>query len=340
MSRWSTNPERSLLLLVLSLSLAGASATGCRKAAGDGRIVASGHVEATEVRLSAKVGGRLASLSVDEGDQVQAGQKVAEIDDIDLKLALAAAEADRGQARAELRLRLAGSRSEDVREARAQVARAEAELDGASRDLDRMQGLLDSGSGTPKARDDARSRRDGAAASLQAARERLAKLEAGFRSEEKDSARARLAAAEARIAQLEQQIQDARVVSPRQGVVTEKLAEAGELVAPGAGLVVITDLQDAWLTVYVGELDLARLRLGQEAEIRTDDGQTRQGQLSFISSRSEFTPKNVQTRDERVKLVYRLKLRLPNADGLFKPGMPAEARLAPESGTAARGRAK
>jgi HlyD family secretion protein len=89
----------------------------------------------------------------------------------------------------------------------------------------------------------------------------------------------------------------------------------------------VTDLTDAWLTVYVTGPDLGRIRLGQEAEVRTDDGQKRPGKVRYIASEAEFTPKNVQTRDERVKLVYRIKIGLDNADGLFKPGMPAEARL-------------
>jgi HlyD family secretion protein len=93
--------------------------------------------------------------------------------------------------------------------------------------------------------------------------------------------------------------------------------------------VVITDLAEPWLTVYVPELDLGRLRIGQEAQVRTDDGQARRGRVTFIASKAEFTPKNVQTRDERVKLVYKLKIGLENQDGLFKPGMPAEARLEP-----------
>jgi len=93
--------------------------------------------------------------------------------------------------------------------------------------------------------------------------------------------------------------------------------------------VVVTDLPNAWLNAYVAEPDLARLRLGQEAEVTTDDGQSRKGRVSFVASRAEFTPKNVQTRDERVKLVYRIKVALENADGLFKPGMPATAHLSP-----------
>ncbi|MCL4821911.1 MAG: efflux RND transporter periplasmic adaptor subunit [Vicinamibacteria bacterium] len=318
-------PRLPLAALAAVLALG----AGCRSAPDNGAIAASGHVEATEVRLAAKVGGRLLALDAEEGDVVTKGQVLARIDTTDLELALAAARAERAQADAGLRLSLAGARAEEIREAKAQVARAEAELDGARRDLERMQGLLDSGSGTPKSRDDARVRRDASAAVLDAARERLLRLETGARAEEKDAARARLAAADARIAQVEQQIADATVVSPLAGVLTEKLAEPGELLAPGAGLAVITDLQDAWLTVYVGEPDLGRIRLGQKAAIVTDDGQQREGTVSFVSPRAEFTPKNVQTRDERVKLVYRLKVALPNADGLFKPGMPAEARLEP-----------
>lgn len=315
-------PTAALLCLLVLVA-------GCRSQDDAGLIVASGHVEATEVRISAKVGGRLLALDAEEGDTIAKGQSLARIDTTDLELALNTARAERGQAEADLRLRLAGSRVEEVREARAQVARAEAELDGARRDLERMQGLLDSGSGTPKSRDDAKVRRDGAAAGLDAARERLARLETGARPEEKDAARARLAATDARIAQIQQQVTDAAVTSPLAGVLTEKLAEPGELLAPGAGLAVITDLQDAWLTVYVSEPDLGRIRLGQRADVRTDDGQVREGKIAFVSSRAEFTPKNVQTRDERVKLVYRLKVSLPNTDGLFKPGMPAEARLEP-----------
>ncbi|MCG6926480.1 MAG: efflux RND transporter periplasmic adaptor subunit [Acidobacteria bacterium] len=301
----------------------------CGGGSEDGRIRASGHVEATEVLVSTKVGGTLEHLGVDEGSLVEAGQEIARIDTVDILLALESAKAERALAQAELSLRLAGTRKEDILETKAQLARAEADLAGAERDLERMEGLLSAGSGTTKARDDARTRRDVAAASVDAARERLRRMEAGFRDEEKDAARARLQAAEAGIARLDQQREDAVIRSPVDGVVTQKLAEQGELMAPGAGLVVVTDLASAWLNAYVPEPDLGRIRLGQDAEVVTDDGQTRGGRVSFIASRAEFTPKNVQTRDERVKLVFRIKIALDNEDGLFKPGMPAEARLQP-----------
>ncbi len=321
---------RLRLPLPLALALAALGGAACREGDDPNLIVASGHVEATEVLVSTKVAGHVETLSVDEGHVVAEGQELARIDTTETRLALDAARAERALADAELRLRLAGSRVEDVSEARAQVARAEVDLDGAQKDLDRMEGLLAAGSGTTKARDDARTRRDAAVAALDAARQRLRRLEAGFRAEEKDAARARLAAAEARIAQLEQQLEDALVRSPVAGVVTAKLAERGELAARGTGIVVVTDLPNAWLNAYVAGPDLARIRLGQAAEVVTDDGQARKGRVSYVASRAEFTPKNVQTRDERVKLVYRVKVALENADGLFKPGMPATARLRAE----------
>ena len=89
----------------------------------------------------------------------------------------------------------------------------------------------------------------------------------------------------------------------------------------------VADLGNAWLNVYVGEPDLGRLRLGQAVTVVTDDGAQRPGKITFIAPEAEFTPKNVQTRDERVKLVYRVKVGLQNRDGFYKPGMPAEARL-------------
>jgi HlyD family secretion protein len=313
----------------LALALAGAA---CRRGNESGLIVASGHVEATEVIVSTKVPGIIESLSVDEGSVVTAGQELARIDTTDTRIALAGARAERAQADAELRLRLAGSRVEDVREAQAQVVRARADLEGAQKDLDRMEGLLASGSGTTKARDDARTRRDVARAALDAAKERLQRLEAGFRREEIEAARARVQAADAGIEQLEQQLKDAVILSPLAGVVTEKLSDRGELAARGTGIVVVTDLPNAWLNAYVSEPDLARLRLGQEAVVVTDDGQSRKGRVSFVASQAEFTPKNVQTRQERVRLVYRIKVAVENADGLFKPGMPATARLVPVAG--------
>jgi HlyD family secretion protein len=318
---------RTATALLLPLA---AGACGNRRDAS--LIVASGHVEATQVRVATKVAGRLESVSMAEGDRVQAGQELARIEGTDLRLALQQARAQRDQAAAELRLRLAGARREDVAEAEAQRASVATDLANANRDLERMQALLDKGSGTTKARDDAQARRDMTASRLTASGQALARLRAGSRVEEKDAARARVAAADAHIAQLEQQLKDAVIQSPVVGVVTEKIAEKGELLQPGAPLGEVTNLADAWLTVYLPETDLGRIRIGQPAEVATDGGQKRTGKVSFVAAQAEFTPKNVQTRDERVKLVYKVKIALDNGDGLFKPGMPAEATLQAAAG--------
>jgi len=303
------------------------AAWGCRGDADPDTIVGTGHVEATEVRVSTKVGGQLTAFPLEEGDRVALGTEIGRIDTVDLRLALDAARAEQARAAAELRLVLAGPREEEIAVAAAQVARNQAELDGAGVDFGRAQELLDRGSGTAQARDDARTRREVATAELAEAQEVLRRLRAGSRAEEIDAARAREAVATARVAQLEQPIADATITSPVGGVVTEKLVEAGELLQAGAPLLVVTDLADAWLTVFLPETDLGRVRLGQEAEVETDGGERRTGTLAYVASTAEFTPRNVQTRDERVKLVYRVKIRLDNSDGLFKPGMPATARL-------------
>lgn len=311
-----------LVLIITSLGI-----VGCRAQAKGGAIVAAGHVEATDIHISAKVGGRLEEAPLQEGDAAKVGQLIARQDTTDLQLSLRQVAADREQLAAELRLRIAGARKEDIAEMEAQIRSTEADIAGAQLDLDRMQGLLERGSGTEKARDDAKTRRNVLEARAAAQKQTLARLRSGSRPEEIESARARVASLDARLAQLKQQISDASVLSPVDGIVTSRIAEKGELLQPGSPICLITKLADAWLTVYVTDEELALIRIGEEVVVTTDGGQTRKGRLTYIASKAEFTPKNVQTKDERVKLVYRVKIGLDNRDGFFKPGMPAEARF-------------
>lgn len=314
----------------------------CRPAPSSDVIRVSGYVEATEVQVAPEVGGRLLELRVDEGDRVTAGAVIARLDTRDVELALKRLRAEREQAAAQLRLLLAGPRPEEVRQARAQlrgaeedVRAAQAELAAATADRERFESLLQTHAGSVKQRDDAETRRQVAEARLRAAearaaaaREALARLEAGARREELDGARARVAAVEAQIAALEKNLADATVTAPAGGVVTTRLADPGEIVSPRTPIVVITDLDRAWANVYVDEPLVPRLRLGQAATIVTDAGHRLQGTVTFVSPRAEFTPRNVQTADERAKLVYRLKVTVDNRAGILKPGMPVEAELA------------
>ena len=327
----------------LSLALAAMlMAAACAEQGPLDRIRVSGYVEATEVKVASEVGGRVLERLVDEGDRVEVGQVVVRLDTRDTELALARLAAERDQAQAQLRLLLAGARVEDIRQAEAQVASADAqikaaevELASATADYERFASLVASSSGSEKQRDDAATRRDLAAARLEAARqawaaarETLARLRAGARREELDAARARVAGVDAQIAMLEKSRDDATVTSPLAGVVTTKLVDSGELVAPRAPLVVVTDLDRAWANVYVDEPLVPRLTIGQTATLVTDAGQQIDGTVTFISPKAEFTPRNVQTADERAKLVYRIKVTVDNRSGVLKQGMPVEAELA------------
>ena len=135
---------------------------------------------------------------------------------------------------------------------------------------------------------------------------------------------------DAQIASLEKNLGDAVVKSPVGGVVTSKLIDAGEMVAPRAPIVVITDLDHAWANVYVDEPLVPQLKIGQAATLVTDAGQRLDGTITFISPKAEFTPRNVQTAEERSKLVYRIKVTADNRNGVLKPGMPVEAELQPQ----------
>jgi HlyD family secretion protein len=314
----------------------------CRKTPPADRVRVSGQVEATDVQVSAQVGGRVLELRVKEGDRVAAGDVVARLDTSDAELALSRAKAEREQAAAQLRLLLAGARPEDVRQASAQAAAtetevraADAELAAAQADAERFEALLASNSGSRKQRDDAVTRREVATARAQGARDRVraahetvVRLRAGSRREEIDAARARVAAATAQIAASEKAIADATVAAPIAGIVSEKLIEAGELLQPRAPVAVVTDLGTVWANVYVDEPIVPRLRLGQPATIFTDaGGPGLPGVVSYISSKAEFTPRNVQTAEDRSKLVYRVKVSADNAGGTLKPGMPVEAEI-------------
>lgn len=317
---------RSSTLTSLAILLLTVAFVACSGNDRDGRIHASGHIEATEVHLAAKVGGRLLEAPLEEGDTVHTGDLVARLETVDAEHRLAQARATSEAADAQLRLLLAGTRAEDLRRAEDQLGKAQAELDAAVRDLARLEGLAERGTATEKARDDAQTRREVAERSVAAARAELDKLVSGPRSQEIEAARAQRAAAEAQVAAINQQISDATVMAPRDGVLTERVAEPGEVLAPGATIAVMVDLARPWLDVWVGEPSLAAIRIGDSVEVRVDGHDAPlHGSVAFVSDVAEFTPKNVQTPEERAKLVFRIKVALDNSDGLFKPGMPADA---------------
>lgn len=324
------------LAAVIMLAAAGA---GCRTAATEPVRTASGYVEATDVRVAAKVAGRVASVSVNEGQRVEAGQVLVTLATTETDLAISRAQAERAQAVAQLRLLQAGTRAEDIQQAEAQQAAAEsdrraaeADLASAKADEVRFEQLLASKSGSQKQRDDAVTRRQLAEARLRAADDRIraaaaqvARLRAGARPEELEGARARVAGVDAQIATLENDRKEAVIMSPASGTVTSRLVEPGELATPRTPLIVIVDLDHAWANVYVTEPMVPSLKVDAAVTLRTDAGEQLPGRIAYISPQAEFTPRNVQTANERAKLVFRVKVLVDNQKGVLKPGMAVTA---------------
>jgi HlyD family secretion protein len=278
-----------------------------------GEITGSGTLEATDVSISAKVPGEILKLYVDEGAHVKAGDTLAVLDHADNEIQLKQAQANLESAEAQYQLSVKGSRVEDI-------AQAEATLKNAKDNLERMKNLLAGHAVTQQQYDDAETR-------YVVAQQTYDKLHRGSRPEEIESARARRNQSSAQVDAIRKKIQDSYVVSPMNGIVTLKSFEQGETVPQNGVLFRITEADRIHLMVYISESDLAHVKLGQTAKVTVDGapGKTYTGTVVFTSPIAEFTPKNVQTKDERTKLVFGVKVEIPNPNQELKSGMPADA---------------
>ena len=303
----------------------------------------SGNIEVDEAQMSFKIPGRLEKRLVDEGDTVRAGQLIATLDTADQKIATARAEAALNQAQAYLAELEAGSRSQEIEGARAERDRAlaaekttAAQLSQAKDDFDRYAALFREGGISKKDYDlyntryiAAENSRTEARSRIKAAGEQLSLLQAGPRKETIDQARAQVQVATETLSQARQQEKYTDLYAPMDGIVLSKAAEPGEFLNPASPVVTIGDTAHPWLRAYIQEKDLGRIKLNGKADVTTDayPNTTYPGRIVFISSQAEFTPKAVQTFEERVKLMYRIKIRLENPRGELKPGMPADAAI-------------
>ncbi len=274
---------------------------------------ANGHFEATEVTVSAEVGGRLLMLKATEGQTLPAGEWVAQVDSTLLHLQKKALEAS---------LRAIGKKTQDPNP---QIAVLEEQKQNLLREIARFEKLVAEKAALPKQLDDLRGQLDVVEAQISAARRQAGNVNTGILSERQP--------VQAQIRLLDEQISRCAVFNPISGVVLARLAEPSEMVAPGSPLYRIARLDTLELRAYVSGSQLPALKLGQTVEVLTDapDGALRnwQGRVSWISPRAEFTPKTIQTRQERVNLVYAFKVRVPN-DGSLKIGMPGEVLLTPQ----------
>ncbi len=316
---------------ILFLCLTGPSTFLASCGHGDtGEIRASGTVEATDADLGFQLAGRIDTISVREGDAVQEGQEVAALDRRELVARRSSAEAQLDAARALLREMEAGFRDEEIGEARAALTQVEERRDDARRDLDRAQRLFDGGSISQEMLDKARTAFRVAEAGVDQARQRLQILQEGVRPERIAAQRALVAQAEAAVAQIDAALANAVVTVPFPGLVTVRHREPGETVSPGIPVLTVMDPEDRWVRIYVREDRIGEVSMGQSATISSDTYPDRSyaGEVVFIASEAEFTPRNVQTTEERVKLVYAVKVRITgDPSHHLKPGIPADVVL-------------
>ncbi|MEJ5330275.1 MAG: efflux RND transporter periplasmic adaptor subunit [Desulfobaccales bacterium] len=292
----------------------------------------TGHIEATETHLGFKVPGIIAAIYFEEGQEVRAGQLVAELDDQDLKQELAAAEARLAAARANLARLEAGYRPQEVREAQAAVGQAQADYDDKEREFRRFQALFERRVVAAQTRDRAEAAFLMAQEALKRAQERYDLVRSGFRKEDIEQGQAELRQAEAQRELAHTRLGYARITAPVTAIVLSRPAEPGQVAQVGATVLTLGDLDNLWFEGWLPETQLGQVRYGQKAQVTTDSypGKIYPGWVSYIASKAEFTPKMVETFKERVTLVYRTKIRVENPNYELKPGMPAEAVILPE----------
>jgi len=327
--------KRRIIPVVVGLAVIGAvvSWLALRPAGGAaGLIEASGTVEATEADLGFQAGGRVEQILFREGDAVPAGAVVARLDAAELRARLAQAQAAEAAAGALLEQLEHGARPEELQQARAVADVARERLEDARRNQERTRKLYEGGAASREQMDQVTTAMQVAAAQDQQARDALRLVQAGPRSEQIDAQRAGARQAGATVAQARAALDNAVIRAPFAGVVTVRHREPGEAVSPGLPVVTLMNPADRWVRIYVREDQIGRVSAGAPATIRSDSDPSRSipGRVSFIASEAEFTPRNVQTTEERVKLVYAVKVAITGDAGrLLKPGVPADVTLQP-----------
>jgi HlyD family secretion protein len=292
-------------------------------------FLGSGTIEAREVTVSVKAGGTIVELPAEEGSLVGEGDLLARLDAGESALQLDQAEARLQGAQAELDLLLAGARREDIRQAEEQSVQALEQFELARKEAERLRDLFAEGSASRFQLDQAETALATSRARYNAAEAALDKAAGPARPQELQAARAQVREAESAVELARLRVAYTEVHAPLEGTVVEQLHEVGELLAQGTPVLILADLHTVFLTVYVPQPLLPRIRLGSRLVVQTDERRAGQylGTVTHIAEQAEFTPSTVQTAEERARLVFAVKLRLENESEELKPGMPADAYL-------------
>ncbi|WP_108661601.1 HlyD family secretion protein [Acuticoccus kandeliae] len=333
-------PRKSLIRLgiLVLLALAAYGVWWALRPAGlpDGFASANGRVEAVEIDIAAKTAGRVAELLVDEGDFVEPGQELARMDTLVLEAQLREAEANLKEAKIGIDTAKSQVKQAEAnhRAAEAVVAQRQAELDVAQKTFERVQQLVQRETSPIQRLDDQTAVLEGAKAVLNAAEAQLAAAEANVSAANAGviSAEARVGAVEAAIERIKADIADSTLTSPRVGRVQYVVARPGEVVSAGGVLLNIMDLRDVYITFFLPTSAAGRISIGNETRIVLDAAPEYviPASISYVADVAQFTPRTVETQEEREKLMFRIKARvdpslLERYVSYVKTGLPGVA---------------
>ncbi|ECR8693766.1 secretion protein HlyD [Salmonella enterica] len=295
-----------------------ASGTWWYQSRQDDGLTLYGNVDIRTVNISFRVGGRLASLNVDEGDTIKVGQVLGELDHAPYENALMQAKAGVSVAQAQYDLMLAGYRDEEIAQAAAAVRQAQAAYDYAQNFYNRQQGLWKSRTISANDLENARSSRDQAQATLKSAQDKLSQYRTGNREQDIAQAKASLEQAKAQLAQAQLDLQDTTLIAPANGTLLTRAVEPGSMLNAGSTVLTLSLTRPVW---------------GRDILLYTDGRPDKpyHGKIGFVSPTAEFTPKTVETPDLRTDLVYRLRIIVTDADDALRQGMPVTVKFNDEA---------
>lgn len=303
--------------------------TACSSNNNENQLELSGTIETVSVTVSSKTAGQIVKLNASEGESVVIGDTLLVIDHENYELQKSQAEAALEAAEANYNLLINGARKEDLSNAEETLFQIKQNYETVSADFQRFKNLYEKKAITKKQFDEISAKYEITKSQLRQSEENLRKLKNFARPEELSAAKAKVNQAEAALNLIKKTISDCFVTAPTAGVVTNQLVEIGEMVVPQSSLFKISNLSNAEIYVYVQETDLGKLNLGDKAEIKIDTYPDKiyEGKITYISQEAEFTPKTIQTKDERTKLVFAVKVEAVNNNFELKPGLPADVKI-------------
>jgi len=317
--------KKVLIILLILLAAAGAYYLYYRFKPENNVLQATGTIEATTVDVNAKTAGTIKSLALREGDQVKKGQLLGVLSRNDL---LAQRERDAISvlaAEAKLRDLVSGARAQEIDQATASLTIAKSNKAQADLDLTRAESLFKAGAIAQVAVEDARLNAEQREGQLEQAQATLNLLQAGSRPEVVTAASAEVERSKAVLSASDAVLEDLKLYAPQDGLIISKNYTEGEFVSLGASLLTVANLNDLWVDVYIPTDDLPAVKLGQQVDVSVSgDNHVYTGKVAHIADKGEFTPKSIQTKQERVNVVFAVKISLENKQGTLKPGMPAD----------------